>query len=233
MEQHAFDILRNTEQLWWYRGRAYVVAQALRYAGIGRVVSILDFGAGFGGMQKTLSRFGEHLFAMEPDDAARQAAAGRGYGAVFATDAEAFERSYDLIALFDVLEHLPDDYAFLQSARSALTDGGHVVITVPAMPFLWSHHDVTHHHYRRYTARTLREVLEAEGYHIEYLRYWNTLMFPAAVLMIKLGKGGEASLGMSRLLDRMLYSIIVIETILQRFLRIPAGVSLVVVAKKH
>lgn len=64
----------------------------------------------------------------------------------------------DMFLLMDVLEHVRDDVALLTSVLAAAKPGAMVFITVPAGPALWSPHDVTHMHYRRYTYERLSEL---------------------------------------------------------------------------
>src|SRR5262249_12558836 len=148
MERNAFKLLHDMENSWWYRGRAAVVRGLIsKEKNKGKV---LDFGAGFGGMYPELAVRGE-VYAFEPDKEAQRTARSRPYAAIYDSEKEALDNSYDLIGLFDVLEHLPDDKYFLNKARKSLNKNGKLAITVPANPFLWSEHDVSHHHYRRYT----------------------------------------------------------------------------------
>ena len=60
---------------------------------------------------------------------------------------------YDLIAAFDVIEHIDDDAAALASIATRLKPGGKLVMTVPAHQWMWSAHDVVNHHKRRYSKR--------------------------------------------------------------------------------
>ena len=53
--------------------------------------------------------------------------------------------------MLDVLEHIEDDAGALAAARDALAPGGRLLLTVPAMPCLWSRHDEANCHFRRYT----------------------------------------------------------------------------------
>ncbi|HUF65751.1 MAG TPA: class I SAM-dependent methyltransferase, partial [Gemmatimonadaceae bacterium] len=66
--------------------------------------------------------------------------------------------SADLFLLMDVLEHVRDDIALFTSIMAAAKPGALALITVPADPALWSQHDVTHMHYRRYTPARLSEL---------------------------------------------------------------------------
>ncbi|RZK31825.1 MAG: hypothetical protein EOO57_15785 [Hymenobacter sp.] len=70
-----------------------------------------------------------------------------------------------LVILMDVLEHLADDLAMLQSVKAACVgDNNYFFITVPAFQSLWSGHDVYLGHYRRYKIPMLRQVLQTAGF---------------------------------------------------------------------
>ena len=72
---------------------------------------------------------------------------------------------HGLVVLMDVLEHLDDDLAMLQSVKAACVgEHNHFFITVPAFQSLWSGHDVFLGHYRRYRISMLRRVLERAGF---------------------------------------------------------------------
>ncbi len=233
MERDAFKLLDAMERSWWYRGRIAVVRAGLRRVRVGRTGDALDFGAGFGGMRAMLADFGEHIDAFEPDLEAKAAASKRGYRTVFSSDTEAFSHSYGLIGLFDVVEHVEDDATLLKSAYGALATGGIVSITVPAFPFLWSAHDVTHHHYRRYTKASMRAALEQAGFAVEYASYWNmTLFVPAAALRL-MGRSGENGLSLPKYLDALFLGIIRIESFLMRFMPLPFGTGLVMIARRR
>jgi SAM-dependent methyltransferase len=74
------------------------------------------------------------------------------------SDIEEQAAQADLWLLMDVLEHVDDDAAMLQSLVAYAKPGAYFFITVPANPALWSPHDNAAGHLRRYTARTLREL---------------------------------------------------------------------------
>jgi SAM-dependent methyltransferase len=67
--------------------------------------------------------------------------------------------SLSAVALFDVLEHIEDDRAFLAAVHACLEAGGHLYLTVPAFDWLWSLSDTSAGHYRRYHPRKLVDLL--------------------------------------------------------------------------
>ncbi len=232
MERTAYELLKRMERSWWYTGRSFAVRAALARAGVKRCATALDYGAGYGGMQATLANFADRVDAFEPDTEAARAASSRGYTSVFTDETAAFANTCNLIGLFDVLEHIENDEAFLVRAQVALAPGGHIVFTVPAYMMLWSAHDVEHHHFRRYTVRSLRDKLEKAGYNVDYASYWNaSLLLPAALLRL-LGKSGEGGLSPHPVLNSMLMLVVRIEAAVLRFLPLPFGLSIVLVACK-
>lgn len=66
---------------------------------------------------------------------------------------------YDTLLYIDVLEHIEDATAELLRANELLAPGGHLIIVVPAYPFLYSPFDRAIGHYRRYTERMLDEQM--------------------------------------------------------------------------
>lgn len=74
--------------------------------------------------------------------------------------------------LFDVIEHIEHDVAFLKTIKQLLVPNGLVYLTVPAFSTLWSQEDVHAGHYRRYTCRSLSKTLEQAGYRVEYCSYF-------------------------------------------------------------
>jgi SAM-dependent methyltransferase len=232
MERTAFNTLQAMERSWWYRGRARVVSAALRNVGVRNAQRILDFGSGFGGMYDALATIGKNVYAFEPDREAEIESKKRGYTAIYPTAEQALAQQYDLIGLFDVLEHIEKDRDFLIAAHAALAERGTLAITVPAFQFLWSEHDVSHHHFRRYTTARLREDLHATGYEIAYIGYWNMILFAPAYLARMLNRSGESSFGLPKIIDAILYACVCIEAFFIRYIPLPFGVSVITVARK-
>ncbi len=78
--------------------------------------------------------------------------------------AERPEARFDRILMLDVIEHVEDDAKFVTSiVDDLLVGGGIALVSVPAYPTLFSSHDRTLRHYRRYSPAACRRVLEQSG----------------------------------------------------------------------
>lgn len=90
-----------------------------------------------------------------------------------------FRAHFDIIGLFDVIEHIADDVQVFRDLNYLLKPGGKLLLTVPAHPKLWSYFDDGSRHVRRYTEPELRHKLEMAGYRVEFLTpYMFALYYP-------------------------------------------------------
>jgi len=97
------------------------------------------------------------------------------------------DASFDLVTALDVVEHLDDDAAAFREAWRVLRPGGHMLVTVPAHPFLWGDQDEVNMHKRRYVAGELRARLLETRFEVVRLSYMNALLLPpiAAVRLLR------------------------------------------------
>lgn len=170
---------------WWYRARREILSDYLsRYGGLPKDARILEIGCGTGHNLPMLARFGD-VDAIEIDAAARELASerlGKPVSDAPLPELPGVERGhYDLIAVLDVIEHIGDDVGALKAMASCLKPGGHILIAVPAHPWMWSAHDVVNHHQRRYTKASLDKAIRDAGLKHNGLRWFNSLLFPVAV----------------------------------------------------
>lgn len=224
---------------WWFVARRRIVGALIRKEfGGRRDLRILEVGCGTGSNIPMLREFGT-VEAVEPDDQARAVAARRTgvsiQGGYLPAGVNLEDGAYDLIVLLDVLEHIPDDSGALGGLHAKLAPGGKLLVTVPAMPWLWSAHDEAHHHQRRYTGGALRQVLGNSGFSLRYQSHFNSLLFPLVVAARAVGKltrreGGDDAMP-SPLVNRLLKGIFGLERLWIGRLRLPVGVSLAAVAE--
>ena len=89
---------------------------------------------------------------------------------------------FDLVLLFDVLEHIDDEARFLESAEFHLADSGSLLVNVPAHKSLYSNYDRAAGHVRRYNTRQLAQVAERSGFKVRAITYWGLPLLPLLVL---------------------------------------------------
>jgi len=80
---------------------------------------------------------------------------------------------FDTLVCLNVLEHLEDDLKALRHMRQVLTEGGRVILQVPALPILYGEMDKADRHFRRYTRKELETKLRGAGFMVEQTRFFN------------------------------------------------------------
>jgi len=232
------EMARLEECHWWWLARRQILTRMLARLNLPPDAEILEAGCGTGGNLAMLSRFGA-LYGMELDDSARQISISRGFGQIQSgrlPDQVPFgDRQFDLVLLLDVLEHLDDDLGALKALRKRLKPGGQLLVTVPAFKFLWSHHDTSHHHKRRYRRKQLRGTVEEAGFKVNFVSYFNTVLFPliASIRLMKKSVGGGDDLKVpSTPVNRTLQALFASERHFLGPLRFPFGVSLILTAQR-
>jgi SAM-dependent methyltransferase len=254
MKPELFDLHAEIEQRhWWFVARRQIVQRLL-----GRVVPpddrplVVDVGCGTGatlaaladryrcvgidptaqGVELAKKRFPQVRFicGQAPEDLGESA--GRA----------------DAFLLMDVLEHVPDDFHLFSSLLAASRSGAHFLVTVPAVPALWSEHDESFGHYRRYTPGRLAQVWEGLPVTARLVSYFNSRLYPVVRTVRMLNRlrghaGGRAGTDL-RLppapLNRLLQRIFAHEAdgLLRsidrsRVRSFPPGVSLVAVIRRE
>lgn len=226
----------------WFLGRRDIIQNLLMQA-VDQTCNddllILDAGCGTGGNLAWLSSLGQ-VVGIDFNEVACSLSAEKTGCVIRASLLEGLPfkaESFDLITLLDVLEHLEKDLETLRELREKLKPGGRMLITVPAYRHLWSGHDVVHHHQRRYLKNQLHELLTASGLKIDYLSYYNTLLYPLVAMKRLLSRSthaepvGDLKLP-SPIINRLLYQIFSFEKHWIGKMNSPFGVSLVALAQR-
>jgi len=166
---------------WWWRSRHQYVMRRIREQLDRRSTQdrpdVLDIGCCGGVMFDDLREFAEP-YGIEPDPQLAPAVpqwSSRIEQVPFSGDYRS-DRTYDLVLMLDVLEHIKDESGAVRALYELLTPGGSALLTVPALPALWSVHDDANLHFRRYTRKTLVAALTAAGFElqrVEYLFGWS------------------------------------------------------------
>ncbi len=184
MERVVYEQMAELDQRhWWYRARRQVLAELIRRkAAPPPGARLLEIGCGTGHNLAMLGQFGP-VDGLELDDQARTIAERRLGRTVMSAPlpelAGVPEHYYDLVGAFDVIEHIDDDEAALESIATRLKPGGKFVMTVPAHRWMWSAHDVVNHHKRRYSKSALKKLIDKSPLCLESIGYFNSLLFPS------------------------------------------------------
>ncbi len=243
MEEQAYRQQFQLENShWWFEGRRAVMWALLGRAGVRDGARMLDAGCGTGRNLQEFGRLGTAT-GIDPAPEAIDFCRQRGIEGVARGTIEHLEfadGSFDLLLATDVLEHLRDDRAALRELRRVAAPGATLLCTVPAYRWLWSGHDEEHHHFRRYTLRELRAALRAGGWRPLAESYFNTLLLPpiAAVRLLARRRRREAEaarpdlrLTPAALNGLLAWPMRAEAALIGRGLRLPAGVSIGVVAR--
>ncbi|MFZ9629921.1 MAG: class I SAM-dependent methyltransferase [Ilumatobacteraceae bacterium] len=178
LERQQFAIAQHSTATFWHRVRFSLVAAEVRRAG---AVTVVDIGAGSGGLGLWCRR---HLRNTTYRWAEVSPTLAAGLRTTFGDEAELVlgDRVGPgvVIAMLDVLEHIEDDEAALRTLADSMAHDTVLVLTVPAGPGLFSSWDTSLGHFRRYTRRSLREVVDAAGLRVVRCDYLFPELLPLA-----------------------------------------------------
>ncbi|MEO7403490.1 MAG: class I SAM-dependent methyltransferase [Burkholderiales bacterium] len=166
---------------------------------------VAEVGAGIGSVSKLLLEQPiERLSSFEPSqnmfprlaaslrDEPRAEAINQYFDVRFA------DRGFDSIIYNNVMEHIEDDRAEISTALATLKPGGHLLIFVPALMWLYSDFDEHLGHFRRYTTRGLSSLASELGFEVVSARYFDIAgilpWFVVCKLLHKRPEGGSLSL---------------------------------------
>lgn len=163
--------LRNAEY-WWYGARQRILQSSVAHA-VPSGARILEVGSADGPSVGWLSELGDRI----PTDLDPRGLSPGGVCAS-ATRLPFQTHAFDVVAAFDVIEHIADERAALSEIHRVLCPSGVLLASVPAYHWAWSSADVFAGHQRRYTRPRLRAALERNGFVVERLTHAFAGTFP-------------------------------------------------------
>lgn len=100
---------------------------------------------------------------------------------IFDRNPELVEK-YDLLMLIDVIEHIEDEKPFLLAVREHLKPGSFLMIGVPMRQELYSAYDIAAGHYRRYSTKSLKSLVQSCGFEVKQIIHWGQVYIPLLML---------------------------------------------------
>jgi hypothetical protein len=235
LELHLNRQMERSREFFWNRLRWELISSQLPAAGTAELV---DVGAGPGFLGDFLrERHPAIVYRyIEPIDGLERQLEDR-----FGADANRRDRDFgdaSYATLMDVLEHQEDDRAFMADLAAKMEPGSTLLLTVPAMPSLWSNWDRMLGHYRRYTKDSLLQTVAPLPFEVVEQSYLFPELLPLGWLRRLRMRGQVAADGaadaefpeLPRLLNEVLYRVGVGSMALRR--RWPAGTSLFAVLSR-
>lgn len=227
---------------WWFQVRNKIIEERIEQLLTTKdKLKILNVGVATGATSEMLSRFGE-VISVEYDQACYEFT--KEYFKMPLLQGSILElpfgnEEFDLVCAFDVIEHVEDDQKAVSEMKRVCKSTGYVCVTVPAYQWMWSHHDVINHHFRRYTMRSLRKVFDLTGQgNLVRNTYFNTFLFPAIAgfrllsglipqRFVRRGAGSDSTIFEEKsFINRFFHWFFSLERPFLRFkMRFPFGVS--------
>lgn len=250
MLPQIYEAMRRAEKVnWWFVGRRRLIRdwfirdrQFKAATGKGKRLRILDLGCGTGAMVEDFLPYGQAI-GTDLSAVALGHCRERGLRNISYADATQLpfrDNFFHCISAMDVIEHIRDDAAALRECHRVCAPGGVMLVTVPALRWLWTTRDVRLEHLRRYRRPELMSVARQAGFEVEKCSFYTLCMFPAfcAVVLYRRLRGGIPDVKQDvpmppAWLNRTLLSLLLAEQWLMRWVSYPVGVSLFCVLRKR
>jgi SAM-dependent methyltransferase len=163
----------------WWIARADLALTLLRRNGIRPPAYVLDVGCGWGTNLVALENAGYRVSGLDISRRALERidkAERHLIEADLSQDLPAVRPLVDAVLALDVIEHIDDDRAALARIATLVRPGGIVIVSVPALPELFSHFDEVQQHRRRYLPDSLRAAFQGTELVVRSLFWWGAWM---------------------------------------------------------
>lgn len=183
MHTEQFELhARIEESHWWFVARRAILRRVVNAVlPPGQDASIVDVGCGTGANIASLADQYDCTGIDTSHEAVRLAAERFRQVQFLCGQAEKMPdimHRVQLVLLCDVLEHVPDDFRLLSELLAVTAPGTYFLITVPADMSLWSAHDRSFGHYRRYDAARLGQLWQGLPVAERFVSPFNARLYP-------------------------------------------------------
>ena len=253
MEDHIYKQISKVELYhWWYKHLHSIIIDTLSREAkrLNISFSILDAGCGTGGLISKLQNkpYIEKILGSDPHPLSFKYSKDKGILIKNYSIEKIYKikEKFDVVLCIDVLYHKNvNPKKGINNLFKLLKPGGILILNVAAMPSLRRKHSEENMEGRRFTYNQLRSLIESEGFKINEIFYWNSLLTPFLWILIKWqrffakdkllnwrkSKGHELKIA-SPTINNLLTRLLLFERRIQKLISFPFGSSLYVVAYK-
>jgi SAM-dependent methyltransferase len=147
------------------------------------------------------------------------------------------EHTYDSIVCLDVIEHCEQDDEVLKTCYSLLKPEGTLVLSVPAVSWLYGERDRNIGHYRRYDKEDLVTKVRSSGFIVQDIRYWNGIGLVFVFIFEKIFRrslnDSPRYSGNSKLSACLNTQLCRWFSLIENRVRFPLGLTLLVIGRKN
>jgi len=248
MDDHLLEKIESVETVhWWWEGRRQLLKMLL----VGKKYEkILDIGCGTGETMTFLHKLypKAQLYGIDSSAKAIKYVKSRLHKNVTLASATKLpfkDSFFDAVLFLDVLEHVQDDQKCITEAKRVLKKGGSVIITAPALSFIWSNYDIHQGHQRRYTRRRIRMLARHADLKVHFVSYFNFLFSPPIIAIRILSRlkslnylssydnSINLNIAKSSKINSLLKKIFITEINGMKYINYPLGISVAAVLVKN
>jgi SAM-dependent methyltransferase len=174
----SFDLVSRHP---WHHAHTKLVLALLKSMDIHPPADILDVGCGWGVVLDELERRSYRAVGLDISRRILERLDRSGRDLIEADLTQSLPpnvKQYSAVIALDLIEHLDDDRAAVWKLAQLTKPGGVIIISVPALPDLFSEFDVVQGHRRRYLPGTLREACSDSNLVLEQIFWWGSWLVP-------------------------------------------------------
>ncbi|MDA3780118.1 MAG: methyltransferase domain-containing protein [Bacteroidales bacterium] len=239
------DCFNVEEKSFWFNHRNNIIYNIIKKYSPKEL--FFDIGGGNGYVTKSIESINIPTVLVEPGKNGAENAKKRNISNILCAsldDISGLDKKINAAGAFDVIEHISNDYSFIQKIFKILSYDGFFFITLPAYKFLWSNEDVYAGHYKRYNLKDINAKLKEIGFTVLYSSYFfSALLIPVFLFRsipskLKIRKKSKKTIKKEHELGENIISYLIKTALNWEYkliddkIKIPFGSSCLIVAQK-